>query len=166
MPILFWESPVGRLLLEEEAGALRRVGYCGPQGASPAPDPAAEDEPTPLLREARAQLSAFFEGRLRRFDLPLALRGTEFQIRVWEQLRRIGWGEVRSYGEVARALSMPLAARAVGMACHRNPLLVVVPCHRVIGAGGRLTGFACGLEVKRLLLELEGTLPAERSVER
>jgi methylated-DNA-[protein]-cysteine S-methyltransferase len=157
MPVMFCKMPLGIFRVEEENGALTRIEYCGATGTPSASVPAlAVREPTPLLREAHAQLSAFFEGRLRGLDLPLALRGTEFQLRVWEELRRIVWGEVRTYGEVACALGMPRAARAVGMACKSNPLLIAVPCHRVIGAGGRLAGFACGLDMKRFLLALEG----------
>ena len=95
---------------------------------------------------------------LRRFDLPLSPQGTQFQRRGWEELRRIGWGSTRSYGEVARAAGSPRGARAVGMACNRNPLLIVVPCHRVVGADGSLVGYGGGLELKRRLLELERVL--------
>lgn len=91
----------------------------------------------------------------REFDLPLAAKGTPFQQAVWAQLRKIPYGEVRTYGQLAAALGKPKASRAVGSACHRNPLCIVVPCHRVIGADGSLTGYAEGLEIKEYLLELE-----------
>jgi methylated-DNA-[protein]-cysteine S-methyltransferase len=119
-------------------------------------DPLAERrDDTPPLDEARRQLEAYFAGELREFDLPLAPEGSEFQLRVWEQLRAIPYGETISYGELARRVGDPAAARAVGLANGRNPLPVIVPCHRVIGADGALTGFGGGLERKRRLLELE-----------
>ena len=154
MPAVVHAMPWGFLLVEEQGGALTRVQYLSPEEGRAA----SSSEATPLLREACAQLDAYLAGRLRRFDLPLSPQGTEFQRRVWEELRRIGWGCTRSYGEVARAVGSPRGARAVGMACNRNPLLLVAPCHRVVGADGSLVGFGGGLELKRRLLELERTL--------
>jgi methylated-DNA-[protein]-cysteine S-methyltransferase len=154
MPAVVHAMPWGFLLVEEQGGALTRVQCLRPEER----ETSAVSESTPLLREACAQLDAYFEGRLRRFDLPLSPQGTQFQRRVWEELRRIGWGSTRSYGEVARAVGSPRGARAVGMACNRNPLLLVVPCHRVVGADGSLVGFGGGLELKRRLLELERVL--------
>ena len=156
MPAVIHPFPWGFLHVEEQGDALTRVHCLSPEvwGAS------AVSAATPLLREACAQLDAYFAGRLRRFDLPLSPQGTQFQRRVWEELCRIGWGCARSYGEVARAVGSPRGARAVGMACNRNPLLIVVPCHRVVGADGSLVGFGGGLELKRRLLELERVLPA------
>ena len=114
----------------------------------------ADDDP--LLRRAVEQLTAYFAGELRVFDLPLAPEGSAFQLKVWEQLRLIGWGETASYGEVAHRLGHTNAAsRAVGLANGRNPIPIVIPCHRVIGANGSLTGYAGGLERKQLLLGLE-----------
>lgn len=115
----------------------------------------AENASTPLLKEAEAQLCAFLEGRLHTFSLPFRLIGTPFQVSVWKALREIPYGSTRTYGEVAALIGRPKATRAVGMACNRNPLLLLVPCHRVVGAGGTLTGFACGLDIKRRLLEME-----------
>ena len=154
MPAVVHAMPWGFLLVEEQGDALTRVQYLSPEEGRAA----STSEATPLLRESCTQLDAYFEGRLRRFDLPLSPQGTQFQRRVWEELRRIGWGSTRSYGEVARAVGSPRGARAVGMACNRNPLLIVVPCHRVVGADGSLVGFGGGLELKRRLLELERTL--------
>jgi methylated-DNA-[protein]-cysteine S-methyltransferase len=119
------------------------------------PDLPERPDQSPPLDEARRQLEAYFAGELREFDLPLAPEGSEFQLRVWEQLRAIPYGETISYGELARRVGDPAAARAVGLANGRNPLPVIVPCHRVIGADGSLTGFGGGLERKRRLLELE-----------
>lgn len=109
-----------------------------------------------VVRAAEQQLREYFAGTRTAFDLPLAPAGTEFQQKVWSALRRIPFGRVRSYGEIARALHKPAAARAVGAACGRNPLPIVVPCHRVVGTTGNLTGFAGGLEMKSWLLQHEG----------
>jgi methylated-DNA-[protein]-cysteine S-methyltransferase len=104
----------------------------------------------------RGQLAEYFAGRRQDFDLTLAPKGTEFELSVWEQLRRIPFGETRSYGEIAQAIGRPGAARAVGRANGANPIPIVVPCHRVIGSDGSLTGFGGGLEAKSRLLEIEG----------
>ena len=156
MPFASIHTPAGRLLLEEKDGALVRIRYLRD------PEEAGENPVwTPLLTEAGRQLEAYFSGRLKVFDLPLDLRGTDFQRAVWHQLCAIPFGSLRSYGEVARILGRPGAARAVGMACHVNPVMIVVPCHRIVGADGNLTGYAPGLDVKRFLLRLEGSLPAQ-----
>lgn len=114
------------------------------------------DDAHPVLVAAVGQLRAYFAGELKEFDIPLAPQGTAFQVRVWDQLRTIGYGETASYGEIARRLGMTAAAsRAVGLANGRNPLPIVVPCHRVVGANGTLTGYAGGVERKQFLLDLE-----------
>ena len=125
-------------------------------------DPSVGHPPTadPVLAEAARQLSAYFSGDLRDFDLPLRLRGTPFQTSVWQALREIPYGRTISYGELARAIDRPGAARAVGRANAQNPLAIVVPCHRVIGADGDLTGYAGGLGVKAALLALEAGSPS------
>lgn len=128
----------------DAAGGRSRFGAGGAQDASP------------LLDAAEAQLREYFAGARRTFDLPLAPHGTEFQQRVWAALRAIPYGETRTYGELAAAIGSPNASRAVGMANHRNPIPIIIPCHRVIGANGTLTGYAGGLEIKRKLLALEG----------
>jgi methylated-DNA-[protein]-cysteine S-methyltransferase len=104
------------------------------------------------------QLEEYFAGRRRQFDLPLDLHGTEFQKRCWQELLKIPYGETRSYADVARAIGKPSAVRAVGLANGQNPIAIIVPCHRVIGSDGSLTGYGGGLETKRKLLELEGAL--------
>jgi len=114
-----------------------------------------ECESHPLLRQAAAQLAAYFAGKLHAFDLPLDMHGTEFQKRVWRQLCDIPYGETRSYSFVANAIGASKAVRAVGAANGRNPIPIVVPCHRVIGAGGALVGYGGGLPMKRFLLDLE-----------
>lgn len=148
MAHLSMNSPVGTLTLFEEGGALIAVEW------GRAPDEAA----TPLLDEAKAQLDAYFDDKLRDFDLPLDLRGTAFETAVWLAMSEIPYGATRTYGDLAQDLSS--AARAVGGACGRNPIPVVVPCHRVMGAGGRLTGYSggAGVETKEALLRLEGAI--------
>ncbi|MHA6721556.1 methylated-DNA--[protein]-cysteine S-methyltransferase [Sphingomonas sp. RS2018] len=122
-----------------------------------------EGHDDPVLRETARQLDAYFGGELQAFDLPLAWRGTEFQRAVWAALLAIPYGETRSYADIAQAIGRPSAMRAVGAANGRNPISIVAPCHRVIGAGGALTGFAGGLEAKRWLLGLEGAQHTLRS---
>jgi O-6-methylguanine DNA methyltransferase len=112
------------------------------------------DDPA-LLAPVRTQLEAYFRGELRGFDLPLAPHGTPFQLQVWAELRKIPYGQTISYGELARRLGNPLLTRAVGTANGANPISIIVPCHRVIGADGSLTGYAGGLQLKRALLDLE-----------
>ena len=107
------------------------------------------------MAEAEAQLDAYFDGRLQTFQLPLSPHGTVFQQKCWAALLKIPYGQTRTYGEQAQLIDQPTAVRAVGMANHCNPLPILIPCHRVIGKNGKLTGYAGGLDVKRLLLELE-----------
>lgn len=122
--------------------------------------PHAEPDPEAVpLPETRRQLEEYLAGRRRDFDVPLAFGGTPFQRLCWEALLRIPYGETRSYGQMAREIGRPAAVRAVGHANHDNPIGVIIPCHRVIGANGSLTGYAGGLDMKRALLELEGVVP-------
>ncbi len=114
------------------------------------------DDRNALLKEAKAQLEAFLEGKLKKFDIALDMRGTEFQKKTWNALLTIPYGEVVSYAFIARKIGHPNAARAVGMANHANPLPIVVPCHRVIGKDGSLTGYGGGLKIKKALLAIEG----------
>ena len=115
----------------------------------------------PILRETVGQLGAYFAGSLKRFDLPLDFRGTDFQKQVWAALLSIPFGETRSYGQIAGQIGRPGASRAVGAANGRNPISIVAPCHRVIGSAGALTGFAGGIAAKRYLLEFEGSMQPE-----
>jgi len=154
---MYWheiESPVGPLLLAGTAQALTRVHF---QGGPRALRPAQEwrHEAAPFVR-VRAQLMEYFSGARRTFELPLAPAGTPFQLRLWRALCTIPYGETLSYGELARQLGLVSGARAVGLANGANPLPIVVPCHRVIGSDGSLTGFGGGLHIKRSLLALEG----------
>ena len=148
------DTPIGRLRLAASNGRLVAVEFEGHYDTAERAD--AEDA---VLAEAARQLEEYFAGRRRTFDLPLGARGTDFQRQVWASLQQIPYGEVRSYRDIARAIAREKAVRAVGAANGRNPLPIVVPCHRVIGSDGRLTGFAGGLAAKRTLLQLEGALP-------
>ncbi len=151
------DSPVGQLRLVERDGALTAIEFEPFRDGDGRPRGARDDE-HPLLVEAARQLRAYFARELTDFDLPLAPVGSDFQHRVWKELRLIGYGETASYGEIALRLGMTNAAsRAVGLANGRNPIPIVVPCHRVIGANGMLTGYAGGIERKQRLLELEQT---------
>jgi methylated-DNA-[protein]-cysteine S-methyltransferase len=146
-------SPIGPLLLAGTADALELVGL--PAGRDAVEPRADWIESAAPFRDAVRQLEAYFAGTLRRFDLALAPAGTPFQQRVWRALREIPYGHTISYGELARRLGRPAAVRAVGAANGRNPLAIVVPCHRVIGSDGRLVGYGGGLPTKAALLELE-----------
>jgi methylated-DNA-[protein]-cysteine S-methyltransferase len=147
------DSPIGPLLLVRDDGGLRHVGFqAGTHPTVIDPTWQAEDRG---LREVVRQLRAYFAGDLKRFDVALAPEGTAFQKTVWMRLRDIPYAETISYGELARRVGNPRASRAVGAANGRNPLPVIVPCHRVIGASGHLTGFGGGLPIKEALLALE-----------
>lgn len=154
-------SPLGRLRLAvTQTGAVRialpRAGGRGFAGWLERALPGAESvEWLPTLDKLRHELDEYFSGRRRRFAVPLDLRGTGFQLAVWNALREIPFGETRSYGEIARSIRRPAAARAIGAASGANPLPILVPCHRVIAAGGKLGGYSGGLETKRRLLALE-----------
>lgn len=145
--------PLGRVRFVEEDGALARLELEGEGSLPPLPD--AEERATPLLEEACAQLIDYLAGTRREFDLPLAPHGTAFQQKVWRALQDIPYGATRAYREIAAAVGSPRACRAVGLANNRNPIAVVIPCHRVIGADGRLVGYGGGLDIKEALLQLE-----------
>jgi methylated-DNA-[protein]-cysteine S-methyltransferase len=150
------ESPIEDLRIVARDGAITAIEFSPFRPSAIGEPVGTREDDNPLLRSAADQLAAYFRRDLKEFDLPLAPRGTAFQQRVWEQLRGIGYGETASYGEVAHRLGMTNAAsRAVGLANGRNPIPIVIPCHRVIGANGTLTGYAGGLPRKQTLLELE-----------
>ncbi len=150
MPTVFYESDLGRIGITEKDGRITNVYI-------------AEDElpkdmqlcETPLLKEAVKQLKSYFAGELKEFTLPLEPYGTDFMKRVWAALCEIPYGRTASYGNIAEKIGKPKAARAVGLANNRNPIPIFIPCHRVIGTDGSLTGYRGGLELKRKLLELE-----------
>ena len=149
-------SPIGDLRIVERDGSIVAIEFSPFRPPADGRPLGARSDDEPVLAEATRQLTAYFAGELTDFDLPLAPIGTDFQQRVWEQLGRIAYGETASYGEIAGRLGMTNAAsRAVGLANGRNPIPIVVPCHRVIGANGTLIGYAGGLERKQQLLELE-----------
>ena len=157
--VLYRTYPIGTLGLMEDGQGLSRVflrregvEYRFPEGE------------TPLTAQAAGELEEYFDRRRSAFTVPLSPHGTRFQLAVWQALRDIPYGQTRTYGETAAAVGRPRAARAVGMANHDNPLLIMIPCHRVVGKNGALTGFACGLEVKRRLLELEGARVSQSKI--
>jgi methylated-DNA-[protein]-cysteine S-methyltransferase len=144
------KKPVCRLGIAEENGSICNVFFDNGN----TPNGYAKQE-TPLIKKAAEQFGEYFDGRRKSFNLPLSLCGTDFQVKVWKALQNIPYGETISYGELAAIIGNPKACRAVGMANNRNPIPIIVPCHRVIGHDGSLTGYAGGLELKRQLLELE-----------
>ena len=141
-------SPVGPLRLQQEDGAIVGLYFGGTVSAG--------EPPTALLRKAQVQLMEYFNRQRTEFDLPLCFGGTDFQHAVWEALLDIPYGETRTYGQIAAAIGRPKAVRAVGHAIGRNPISILVPCHRVIGKDGTLTGFGGGLAIKEKLLKGEG----------
>lgn len=154
--IYHYHSPMGPLTLESDGQCL--VGIHLPGSAPPTDASAKQAASSDLFAAAVSQLDAYFAGKRTTFELKLAPRGTAFQMRVWELLKAIPHGETISYGELARRAGNPAAARAVGAANGRNPLPIVIPCHRVIGADGKMIGYGGGLSIKRALLRLEGSL--------
>ena len=140
-------SPIGIVRLTEEGGAITRIELTDIADTLTLP--------TPLLHEAEQQIMAYLGGKRQQLDFPIRMVGTPFQQRVWHALQQIPYGTTRTYGEIAIEIGNPRASRAVGMVCNKNPLLLIVPCHRVVGAGGKLTGFAYGTDAKQWLLELE-----------
>ena len=153
-----FESPVGPLLLAGDSIALRQVSFrSSKRSATPQTD---WKENRATFDEVIRQLQAYFGGELKKFDLPLVMEGTEFQLRVWNALRAIPYGETISYTQLAGRIGNPKAVRAVGLANGSNPIPIIVPCHRVIGSDGSLTGFGGGLSTKKMLLELESKQPS------
>ena len=147
------ESPVGELLLVGDGEALR--GLYLPGGRRPAPEREGWVRNASAFTEVEVRLAEYFDCGRRTFDLPIALTGSPFQLRVWRAVQEIGYGETVSYGELADRIGRPGSARAVGAANAANPISIVVPCHRLVGSTGRLTGYSGGLEAKARLLELE-----------
>lgn len=146
--VFFYDTPVGKLCIGEEDDSITRVTW------SKVPQEYIQEE-TELILNCKIQLEEYFAGNRKQFDLPLAPKGTDFRKRVWKALTDIPYGETRTYGEIAAAVGSPKAARAVGMANNKNPIGIIVPCHRVVGADGKLVGYAGGMEKKEWLLNLE-----------
>lgn len=153
-----YESPFGPIRMDYEGEVLVRLRTVEPTVQT--------GERTELTDRAMEQLREYFSGQRKQFELPYELRGTEFQKKVWAALEAIPYGQTRSYREIAQAVGNPKAVRAVGAANGKNPMWIVVPCHRVIGADGGLTGYAGGVELKRVLLELEQWTVNGRTVEK
>lgn len=150
--IAIHESPVGPLTLVSDGAAIAGIYFAESKHGAPPEGPHGEDK---ILLAAKKQLDSYFSGKRRTFDLALAPRGTPFQTRVWNALTKIPYGETKSYGAIAAMIGSPKAVRAVGAANGRNPIPIVIPCHRVIGADGSLTGFGGGMARKEILLDLE-----------
>src|SRR5215472_10237744 len=159
--VAYTDSPLGPLRLVADEAGLREVAFTGDASSSDAgevdgrgPQPrgaSGGEHANPVLERAKAELAEYFAGSRTRFDVPIAPEGTPFQREVWTALREIPFGETRSYGAIAKRIHRPSASRAVGAANGRNPLAIVVPCHRVIGSGGELVGYASGTERKAWL---------------
>ena len=164
----YMESPVGSLQLVEVDGKLTHLLFCTGKDLKPPGEEGHEvlskvageriffeEKETPLLKETKQQLSEFFEGKRQAFDLPLAPEGTVFQKKAWEGLQTIPYGQTRSYKQMAELAGSPRGYRAIGLANNKNPIAIIIPCHRVIGSDGKLVGFGGGLDKKELLLNLE-----------
>lgn len=149
----YFESPVGNLLLAGDGEFLHRLSFPSVHSEDRVPDHWIRDDTA--FNEVKRQLTAYFAGGLRSFDIPLKMKGTDFQKKVWAALLEIPFGETRSYGDLANELGSPGASRAVGTANNVNPIAIIVPCHRVIGSTGKMVGFGGGLETKQFLLDLE-----------
>jgi methylated-DNA-[protein]-cysteine S-methyltransferase len=149
------KSPVGRLKLVASQRGLAAILWEDDDPKRVRLAPLVEDKNHPVLLQAERQLNDYFAGKLKKFSLRFDFAGTEFQKEVWRALAAIPFGETRSYGDIARQIGRPKAVRAVGAANGRNPISIIVPCHRVIGSNGKLTGFAGGLETKAFLLKTE-----------
>jgi len=146
-------TDIGSVQVAEENGAITEVMLPGER------ELVGKLSKTPLLEKAAIQISEYLQGRRQEFTLPLAPQGSDFAMKVWKEMLAIPYGKVRTYGEMAEAIGRPGAARAVGQACNRNPISILIPCHRVVGAGGKLTGYAGGLDLKEKLLRLEKDAP-------
>lgn len=148
-----YKTPIGLITIAENGTAITHIHFGEPDDLQSC----GTDRSTQLLEMAFTQLSEYFSGSRTVFDLPLCPAGTEFQQKVWRALQEVPYGETRTYGEIAARVGSPKASRAVGMANHHNPIAIVIPCHRIIGKNGTLTGYAGGLSIKQTLLQLEKT---------
>ena len=154
--LAYLDSPIGRLAILADSEGITEIRF--PNNSKPLSlvEASTCTKGEACLGLAIEQLNAYFEGRLKVFDLPLSINGSDFQKQTWAQLQGIAYGSTASYGEIASAMGKPKAARAVGMANNKNPIPIVIPCHRIIGSNGSLTGFAGGLDTKAWLLKHEG----------
>lgn len=152
--LFFYETPVGILEIEENGSGITKVHFSSEEERNSLKEKP-ELKETALIKKAAKQLKEYFAGKRKLFELPLEPEGTEFQKKVWDALLKIPYGETRSYGQIAEQIGNKKASRAVGMANNKNPIAIIVPCHRVVGANGSLTGYAGGLNIKDILLNLE-----------
>ncbi|MEG2545801.1 MAG: methylated-DNA--[protein]-cysteine S-methyltransferase [Niameybacter sp.] len=153
--IQYYNAPIGLLGIVEEEGAITHITFGEETLQEAIKEGTLQEERTSLLQEAIRQLEAYFLGELEVFNLPLCPEGTPFMKEVWQALQAIPYGEIRSYKDIAEAVGRDKAYRAVGLANNRNPIPIIIPCHRVVGANGKLVGYAGGLDIKTHLLELE-----------
>jgi methylated-DNA-[protein]-cysteine S-methyltransferase len=149
--IFYYNTKIGRIGIEENGEAITRLDFINKD----VEEEIIQERETVLLKEAIKQINEYLDGNRSSFDLSLELSGTEFQKKVWNALKEIPYGETRSYGQIAKIIGNEKASRAVGMANNKNPIAIIVPCHRVIGANGKLVGYAGGLDIKERLLKLE-----------
>lgn len=149
MPIYFYEFPIGRLYIEEEAGKVIYVGNSIKSLIGK------ELEETELILLTKTELDEYFLGKRTEFTIPILMKGSEFMLSVWKELQKIPYGATTTYGEIAKKIGNRRASRSVGMACGANDIMIIVPCHRVIGKNKKLTGFSGGLDIKEKLLKLE-----------
>ena len=149
--IFYYNTKIGRIGIEENGMAITRLDFINKD----VKEEIIEKNETAILKEAIKQLNEYLDGKRSSFNLQLEPKGTEFQKKVWNALKEIPYGETRSYGEIAKIIGNEKASRAVGMANNKNPIAIIVPCHRVIGANGKLVGYAGGIDIKEKLLELE-----------
>jgi methylated-DNA-[protein]-cysteine S-methyltransferase len=157
--IFYFKTCVGVIGIADNGKAITGLFFTGSRRLDPGVPckelPGCGAEETPLIKEATSQLSEYFTGKRKVFDIPLDIEGTPFQLAVWKALSGIPYGETRSYKEISESIGRAKAYRAVGMACNRNPVAIIIPCHRVIGADGSMTGFASDVGIKEKLLEIE-----------
>lgn len=144
----YYETPIGRICIEEDNGFITKIDIVSEENH-------VEEKETKLIKKTYEQLIEYFNGKRKTFDIPLKLNGTEFQKKVWKELLKIPYGETCTYKDIAINIGNEKACRAVGGANNKNPIMIIVPCHRVIGKNGDLVGYACGLDVKSKLLEIE-----------
>ena len=151
--INYHDTLIGKLRLVEEDGAIIQLVL---DRIYPPVEGEQSGEETPLLHRLKEQFDEYFDGKRRTFEIPIRPKGTAFQLRDWEELQRIPYGETRTYKDIAQAIGCPKGYRAVGLANNRNPVIILIPCHRVVGSNGKLVGYAGGVDLKEKLLEIEG----------
>ncbi|MCR5482188.1 MAG: methylated-DNA--[protein]-cysteine S-methyltransferase [Clostridia bacterium] len=147
----FYETMLGKIGIAERSGAVTDIFF-----ASQTPPPVGTEEETFIIKEAYRQLDEYLHKRRKDFKLPVFMEGTEFQMKVWREITKIPYGKTKTYAEIAEAVGSRMAARAVGQTANKNPIAIVIPCHRVIGESGKLIGYAAGLNFKSMLLDIEG----------